>query len=120
VLPRGRSQIGKFGIGKLATYVLANRLSHISKKAGKYSVILKDAVEHVPRVRHLSGQVPRSHWHTQSVDQHLRFVVQISAMIQNAPGMEIPLVSVYADRQLTPKIAPPNDKRNEPESGASR
>jgi len=36
VLPRGRSQIGKFGIGKLATYVLANRLSHISKKGGKY------------------------------------------------------------------------------------
>lgn len=31
-----RSQIGKFGIGKLATYVLSNRLTHISKKAGKY------------------------------------------------------------------------------------
>lgn len=27
-LPLGRQQIGKFGIGKLATYVLANRLSH--------------------------------------------------------------------------------------------
>jgi len=35
-LPRGRQQIGKFGIGKLATYVLANRLTHISKKGGKY------------------------------------------------------------------------------------
>jgi hypothetical protein len=35
-LPLGRQQIGKFGIGKLATYVLANRLSHISKKGGKY------------------------------------------------------------------------------------
>lgn len=35
-LPRGRQQIGKFGIGKLATYVLANRLTHISKKRGKY------------------------------------------------------------------------------------
>ena len=35
-LPRGRQQIGKFGIGKLATYVLANRLTHISKCAGKY------------------------------------------------------------------------------------
>lgn len=34
--PRGRNQIGKFGIGKLATYVLANRLTHISKKSGKY------------------------------------------------------------------------------------
>ena len=30
-LPKGRQQIGKFGIGKLATYVLANRLTHVSK-----------------------------------------------------------------------------------------
>jgi hypothetical protein len=35
-LPRRRQQIGKFGIGKLASYVLSNRLSHISKKGGKY------------------------------------------------------------------------------------
>jgi histidine kinase/DNA gyrase B/HSP90-like ATPase len=35
-LPQGRNQIGKFGIGKLATYVLANRLTHISKRGGKY------------------------------------------------------------------------------------
>lgn len=35
-LPRGRPQIGKFGIGKLATYVLANRLTHISRSHGKY------------------------------------------------------------------------------------
>jgi hypothetical protein len=35
-LPRGRRQIGKFGIGKLATYVLANRLTHICKNDGKF------------------------------------------------------------------------------------
>ncbi len=35
-LPRDRQQIGKFGIGKLATYVLADRLSHISNRDGKY------------------------------------------------------------------------------------
>jgi hypothetical protein len=35
-LPRGRNQIGKFGIGKLATYVLAKRLSHISKVGSTY------------------------------------------------------------------------------------
>jgi len=35
-LPRGRPQIGKFGIGKLATYVLANRLTHISKRGKTY------------------------------------------------------------------------------------
>jgi hypothetical protein len=34
--PLGRQQIGKFGIGKLATYVLANRLTHISKRDGEY------------------------------------------------------------------------------------
>ena len=35
-LPRGRQQIGKFGIGKLATYILSNRLTHISKCCQKY------------------------------------------------------------------------------------
>ncbi len=35
-LPGGRQQIGKFGIGKLATYVLADRLTHISKCGSKY------------------------------------------------------------------------------------
>ena len=34
--PRGRRQIGKFGIGKLASYVLSDRLTHVSKKSGKY------------------------------------------------------------------------------------
>ena len=34
--PRDRQQIGKFGIGKLATYVLSSRLTHISKAGGKY------------------------------------------------------------------------------------
>jgi hypothetical protein len=29
--PRKRKQIGRFGIGKLATYVLANRLTHVTK-----------------------------------------------------------------------------------------
>jgi hypothetical protein len=35
-LPLGRQQIGKFGIGKLASYVLANRLTHLTRKDGKY------------------------------------------------------------------------------------
>ncbi len=34
--PAGRKQIGKFGIGKLATYVLAEHLTHISKVGKKY------------------------------------------------------------------------------------
>jgi Histidine kinase-, DNA gyrase B-, and HSP90-like ATPase len=35
-LPMGRQQIGQFGIGKLATYVLSERLTHISKHGGRY------------------------------------------------------------------------------------
>jgi HSP90 family molecular chaperone len=35
-LPKGRQQIGQFGIGKLATYVLSRRYSHVSKSNGKY------------------------------------------------------------------------------------
>ncbi len=35
-LPRNRQQIGKFGIGKLATYVLADRLTHLSRRGAKY------------------------------------------------------------------------------------
>lgn len=35
-LPQGRQQIGQFGIGKLATYVLSQRLTHISKHNGKF------------------------------------------------------------------------------------
>src|ERR1035438_5095783 len=34
--PKKRKQIGRFGIGKLATYVLANRLTHITKVGGHY------------------------------------------------------------------------------------
>jgi len=47
-LPLDRQQIGKFGIGKLASYVLANRLTHVSKKAGEYyltSMNFKDVDE---------------------------------------------------------------------------
>ena len=41
-LPRGRKQIGKFGIGKLSTYVLANRLTHVTKNDGKYYLMSMD------------------------------------------------------------------------------
>ncbi len=40
--PRKRKQIGRFGIGKLATYVLANRLTHIAKCNGKYYATTMD------------------------------------------------------------------------------
>ena len=34
--PKGRAQIGRFGIGKLATYVLAQRLTHVTKRKGRF------------------------------------------------------------------------------------
>lgn len=36
VIPKGRKPIGKFGVGKLATYVLAHRLTHITKCGDAY------------------------------------------------------------------------------------
>ena len=33
---RGRRTIGKFGIGKLAAYILGNRLTHITKAGGRF------------------------------------------------------------------------------------
>lgn len=50
-LPRDRQQIGKFGIGKLATYVLAGRLTHITKHKGKYysTSMDYDAIDKVGR-----------------------------------------------------------------------
>lgn len=40
-----RLQIGRFGIGKLATYVLANRLTYVSKKDSRYLAVTMDYQE---------------------------------------------------------------------------
>ncbi|PIT84880.1 hypothetical protein COU37_01320 [Candidatus Micrarchaeota archaeon CG10_big_fil_rev_8_21_14_0_10_45_29] len=37
-----RKSIGKFGIGKLATYILASKLTHISKRDGKFLATTMD------------------------------------------------------------------------------
>ena len=37
-----RLQIGQFGIGKLSTYILARKLTHLSKKSGKYIMTTMD------------------------------------------------------------------------------
>ena len=39
---RSRKQIGKFGIGKLATYAIANRITHISKTREGLHVVTVD------------------------------------------------------------------------------
>jgi hypothetical protein len=38
----GRAPIGKFGIGKLATYVLANQLTYVCKKGSRYLAVTMD------------------------------------------------------------------------------
>ncbi|HLK13603.1 MAG TPA: ATP-binding protein [Fimbriimonadaceae bacterium] len=40
-----RRPIGKFGIGKLATYVLASRLTHVTKRGGRYFATSMDFSE---------------------------------------------------------------------------
>jgi hypothetical protein len=40
--PSGRHQIGKFGIGKLATFVLAKQLTHVCKVNGKFYATTMD------------------------------------------------------------------------------
>jgi hypothetical protein len=51
--PKGRKQIGKFGIGKLATFVLANHLTHICKRDGKYFGVTMNYSE----IRQMSGGI---------------------------------------------------------------
>lgn len=43
-----RLQIGQFGIGKLATYILARKLTYLSKKDNKYLMVTMD-YEHISR-----------------------------------------------------------------------
>lgn len=40
--PKGRKQIGKFGIGKLATFVLSSHLTHVCKIEGKFFATTMD------------------------------------------------------------------------------
>ena len=40
--PRKRRQIGKFGIGKLSTYVLASKLTYVCKRRGKFYAVSMD------------------------------------------------------------------------------
>ncbi len=41
-VPKQRKQIGKFGIGKLATFVLAKKLTHLCKRGNKYFAVTMD------------------------------------------------------------------------------
>jgi hypothetical protein len=84
--PRGRKQIGKFGIGKLATFVLATHLTHVCKVGKKYYATTMDYSK-IPQ-----GQKGGIH-SEQTVRLPLRELTEadarnaLSAIIQgNAPG----------------------------------
>ena len=49
--PNKRIQIGKFGIGKLATFILANQLTYVCKKDGLYKAVTMD----FSRIQHTKG-----------------------------------------------------------------
>lgn len=54
VTTAGRRTIGKFGIGKLAAYVLGDRLTHISKAGGKYYSTTMD-FRRIPQTADVAG-----------------------------------------------------------------
>ena len=58
----GRRTIGKFGIGKLAAYVLGDRLTHISKSGGRYYSTTMD-FKRIPQtadVEWVGGLLPKA------------------------------------------------------------
>ena len=56
---KGRHPIGKFGIGKLATYVLSNRLTHITRSGGQYYSTSMDYSK-IPDATGHAGQLDES------------------------------------------------------------
>jgi hypothetical protein len=93
ILPHGRRQIGQFGIGKLATYVLANRLTHISKHRGKYYSTSMDYTAIDRRVdKEVELQVP--------IDIALRELTEAQATVMKAIG------STASARTWVPAWAP--------------
>ena len=55
-LKKGRLPVGKFGIGKLASYVIGRRITHLSKKDGRYYAVTmdyKDLEEKKDQGRHI-------------------------------------------------------------------
>lgn len=56
--PGGRRTIGKFGIGKLAAYVLGERLTHVTKSGGKYYSTTMD-FKSIPKTVNAEGSTKK-------------------------------------------------------------
>lgn len=98
--PKGRAQIGKFGIGKLATYVLSRRLSHVTKVGGQYFAASMD-YSLIPDDNKLFGQ--------QDVEVPFRELTEVQAVealaqwsLDSAAGYKaIPLFGAGAPKSWT-------------------
>lgn len=56
---RGRLPIGKFGIGKLASYVLGSRITHICRKNNKFLAVTMDYSSVIPKQAEQLGDRPK-------------------------------------------------------------
>lgn len=81
-VPKGRKQIGKFGIGKLAAYVLASHLTHVCKVRKKYFAATMD-YSRIPR-----GQEGKGLYTDKSVKIPLRELTEAQAKEALMPFLE--------------------------------
>jgi len=82
---RGRLPVGKFGIGKLASYVVGQRISHISKKDGKYLAVTMDYTQLDGRDSSQALDLPIRELNRDELE------VALSGVIPD--GVELPLVT---------------------------
>jgi hypothetical protein len=89
----GRKPVGKFGIGKLATYVLANELTYVCKRGEAYLATTMD-------YREVKGRLA----------EHGRVLLDVVALTEE--GARQTLIDAIGEDDPTPKLfggdAPPN------------
>lgn len=90
-LPKGRPPIGKFGIGKLATYVLAKTLTFICCKGGIYRAITMDYTRVTGGVADPTAmRLAVATIDARQAQESLRRIVQDSVALEALFGSECP------------------------------
>jgi hypothetical protein len=98
--PLNRMQIGKFGIGKLATYVLANELTYICKSAdGEYHATTMD-------YGRLDNAATDSLTSTKRVRLEIRKLSETDAKNALADWLALPAVQKWKTKLFGPKSTP--------------
>lgn len=87
VTATGRRTIGKFGIGKLAAYVLGQRLTHVTLRSGVYSSTTMD-FGRIPSTVNLPGEDDGSEPSKGQVHLDLRTLTQAEAKVALAPWLD--------------------------------